>query len=112
MAIITISRGSFSKGKEVAEKVAKILGYQCISREILLEAKILAVADVVEAMAFHRPYRAALGIDKALTEIMKGKGRSYEPKAVNACLDLFKRNHYRFESDSESPGKGISELTC
>jgi putative two-component system response regulator len=81
-------------------------------QEILLEAKILAVADVVEAMAFHRPYRAALGIDKALTEIMKGKGRSYEPKAVNACLDVFKRNHYRFESDSESPGKGISELTC
>jgi len=57
--------------------------------EILLEARIIAVADVVEAMASHRPYRPALGIDEALGEIRKNKGRLYGPQAVEACLRLF-----------------------
>jgi len=57
--------------------------------EILLEARIIAVADVVEAMASHRPYRPALGIDEALGEIRKNKGRLYDPQAVEACLRLF-----------------------
>jgi len=57
--------------------------------EILLEARILAVADVVEAMSYHRPYRPALGIDKALEEISKKKGVLYDPKVVDACLALF-----------------------
>lgn len=57
--------------------------------EILLEAKILGVADVVEAMASHRPYRPALGTDKALEEISKNRGILYDPEVVDACLKLF-----------------------
>ena len=65
--------------------------------EILLEAKILAVADVVEAMSFHRPYRPALGLDKALEEISKNKGILYDPKVVDTCLKLFTEKGFRFE---------------
>lgn len=57
---------------------------------ILLEARILAVADVVEAMASHRPYREALGLEKALAEIETGKGRLYDPRVVDGCLRLFR----------------------
>lgn len=57
--------------------------------EIMLEARILAVADTVEAMAFHRPFRPALGIDKALQEISDKKGVLYDPKVVDACLKVF-----------------------
>ncbi len=53
------------------------------------EGRILAVADVVEAMASHRPYRPALGIDKALEEIQTHRGTLYDPDAVDACLELF-----------------------
>ena len=53
--------------------------------EILLEAKIMAVADVVEAMGSHRPYRPALGVEKALEEISKGGGKIYDPEVVDAC---------------------------
>ena len=56
---------------------------------ILLEARIIAVADVVEAMASHRPYRAALGIGQALEEISKNEGAKYDPEVVDACLKLF-----------------------
>ncbi len=55
-------------------------------------ARILAVADVVEAMASHRPYRAALGIAKALAEIERGRGSSYDAAAVDACRSLFRQN--------------------
>jgi PAS domain S-box-containing protein/putative nucleotidyltransferase with HDIG domain len=65
--------------------------------DILLEAKILAVADVVEAMATHRPYRPALGIDKALEEISKNKGTLYDPEIVNACLKVFNEKKFSFE---------------
>jgi putative nucleotidyltransferase with HDIG domain len=58
--------------------------------EILLEARIVAVADVVEAMSSHRPYRAALGTDMALTEIELGSGTKYDPKVVEVCLELFR----------------------
>ncbi len=61
---------------------------------ILLEARILAVADVVEAMASHRPYRAALGINLALNEISKNRGSFYDPKVVDACLRLFNEKGY------------------
>jgi len=54
--------------------------------EILLEAKILGVADIVEAMSTHRPYRSAIGIDEALNEIKKGKGILFDPDCVEACL--------------------------
>jgi len=60
------------------------------SGEILLEAGILAVADVVEAISSHRPYRPALGIGPALEEIEKNRGRLYDAESVNACLRLFR----------------------
>ncbi len=56
--------------------------------EILLEARIIAVADVVEAMSSNRPYRPALGIQKAMEEITKNKGILYDPDVVAACLRL------------------------
>jgi HD-GYP domain-containing protein (c-di-GMP phosphodiesterase class II) len=61
-----------------------------LDKDILIEAKILAVADVVEAMCSHRPYRPARSINQALEEILKEKGILYEPNAVDACLKLFK----------------------
>ena len=57
--------------------------------DILLEARVLSVADVVEAMASHRPYRPALGIDRALKEISDNRGRLYDPEVAEACLRLF-----------------------
>jgi PAS domain S-box-containing protein/putative nucleotidyltransferase with HDIG domain len=63
--------------------------------DILIEARILAVADVVEAMASHRPYRAALGIKLALNEISKNRGSFYDSEVVDACLRLFKEKGYR-----------------
>ena len=57
--------------------------------EILLEAKIIGVADVVEAMASHRPYRPALGIDEALEEIRLESNTLYDSEVVAACLKLF-----------------------
>ncbi|MDD4548308.1 MAG: PAS domain S-box protein [Syntrophomonadaceae bacterium] len=65
------------------------------AKEILLEAKILAVADVVEAIASHRPYRPALGLNSALEAISKGKGTLYDPEVVDACLKLFKAKDYK-----------------
>jgi len=59
--------------------------------EILLEARILAVADVIEAMSSHRPYRPALGIEAALEEVRKNKGNFFDPQVVDACLLHFKR---------------------
>ena len=61
---------------------------------ILLEARILAVADVVEAMSSHRPYRPGLGIDKALAEIERGRGTEYDPMVADACLKLFREKGY------------------
>ncbi len=57
--------------------------------DILFDAKILMVADVVEAMASHRPYRAALGLDKALEEIKLNRGKLYDEQVVDACLKIF-----------------------
>ncbi len=65
------------------------------AQEILLEARIMAVADVVEAMCSHRPYRPALGIDRALEEIISGKGRLYDAAAVDACVRLFRELGYQ-----------------
>jgi putative nucleotidyltransferase with HDIG domain len=64
---------------------------------ILLEARILAVADVVEAMTSHRPYRSALGLDAALQEIRQGSGTLYEAAAVEACLILMRDGRFKFE---------------
>ncbi|MBF0563970.1 MAG: PAS domain S-box protein [Nitrospirae bacterium] len=65
--------------------------------EIMPEAKILAVADVVESMASHRPYRAALGVQKALDEITSKRGTLYDPKTVDVCVKLFMSKQFRFE---------------
>jgi PAS domain S-box-containing protein len=64
--------------------------------EIMLEAKILSVADVVEAIASHRPYRPALGIDVALGELDKNRGILYDENVVDVCLDLFRNDKFKF----------------
>jgi HD-GYP domain-containing protein (c-di-GMP phosphodiesterase class II)/PAS domain-containing protein len=63
--------------------------------DILIEARILCVADVVEAMASHRPYRPGLGIDAALNEIEKNKGVYYDNAVAGACLRLFREKHFK-----------------
>jgi HD-GYP domain-containing protein (c-di-GMP phosphodiesterase class II) len=68
--------------------------------QILLESRILAVADVVEAMSSHRPYRAALGIEAALGEIKRGRGSVYDPAVVDACLTLFAEKEFTFSDQS------------
>ena len=65
--------------------------------EILLEARILAVADVVEAMASHRPYREAHGLELALEEISRNRGSLYDPEVVDACLRVLKEKRFTFE---------------
>ena len=64
---------------------------------ILPEAKILVVADVVDAMMSHRPYRPGLGVETALLEIESNKGRLYEPAAVEACVNLFQNKEFTFK---------------
>jgi len=65
--------------------------------QILLEARIIAVADVVEAISSHRPYRPGFGIDVALEEIEKNAGVLYDRKAVEICLKLFREKGFSFE---------------
>jgi putative nucleotidyltransferase with HDIG domain len=69
--------------------------------DILLESRIIAVADSVEAMASHRPYRPALGIEKALEMILNEKGKSYDSQIVDACVTLFKNRDFQFPQDSQ-----------
>ncbi|MFZ2445238.1 MAG: HD domain-containing phosphohydrolase [Syntrophobacteraceae bacterium] len=75
-------------------------------KEILLEARIIAVADVVEAMSSHRPYRSALGLQKALEEISKNRGILYDPDVVDACLKL---EDYLSCRDSSQNARGPAE---
>jgi PAS domain S-box-containing protein/putative nucleotidyltransferase with HDIG domain len=63
---------------------------------IILEARIIAVADVVEAMASHRPYRPALGIGRALDEVEQNRGRLYDGTVADACLSLFRQKGFAF----------------
>jgi putative nucleotidyltransferase with HDIG domain len=65
--------------------------------EILIEARILAVADVVESMASHRPYRPALGLDAALAEIEKNSGVLYDTNVAETCVRLFRVKGFQFE---------------
>ena len=67
--------------------------------EILKEARILAIADVVESMASHRPYRPALGLNAALEEIENNKGTLYDADAVDACLRLFRDKGFELEGE-------------
>lgn len=101
----------FLKGIPFSRPVAQIIyqhherldgsGYPLALKgdEIRLEARILAVSDVVEAMASDRPYRPALGSDTALEEISKNSGILYEPGVVDACLRLFKDKGFTFEEE-------------
>ena len=66
-------------------------------KDILLEAKILSVADVVEAMSSHRPYRAALGIQSSLEEISQKRGILYDREVVDACTRLFREKQFKFD---------------
>ena len=65
--------------------------------EILLEARILSIADVVEAIATYRPYHETFGIDIALEEILKNKGKLYDPQVVDICVKLFKEKRFKFK---------------
>lgn len=70
--------------------------------QILLEAKILCVADVVETMETHRPYRPSLGRPAALEEISKHRGTLYDPDVVDSCLRLFRKEGFQYSTDSSS----------
>ena len=65
--------------------------------QIMREARILAVADVVESMLHYRPYRAPLGLDAALAEIERGRGRLYDPAAVDSCISAFRKDGFALE---------------
>ncbi len=67
------------------------------SKDILLEAQILAVSDVVDAMSHHRPYRPAFGIDEALKEVSQNAGVIYASKAVDVCVKLFTKKKFNFK---------------
>jgi HD-GYP domain-containing protein (c-di-GMP phosphodiesterase class II) len=69
---------------------------------ILPEARVLAVADVVEALCSLRPYRPALGIEKALEEIRKGRSSRYDARAVDACTRLFRDKRFSFKTEKEA----------
>ena len=70
-----------------------------LGKDILIEAKVLAVGDVVEAIASHRPYRPSYGIDKAFEEISKNKGILYDSQIVDACLRLFNEKGYQLRPE-------------
>ena len=67
--------------------------------EICLEARVLAVADVVEAMASHRPYRPALGVGPALEEILRGRGTEYDADVVDVCARLLREGRFSFRTE-------------
>jgi len=71
--------------------------------EVLLEARIIALADVVEAMASHRPFRPAQGVDAALDEVDKNRGILYDPEVVDACVKLFKEKGYTLVGRGDLP---------
>lgn len=66
--------------------------------EISIEARVLSVADVIEAITFHRPYRPGHGIEKAIQEISQFKGSLFDPDVVDACLKVFKEKRFKFEN--------------
>jgi len=68
-------------------------------KQILMEARIIGLADVVEAIASHRPYRAALGIEKAMKEISNKRGSYFDESVVDACLKIFKEKKFKFTEE-------------
>ncbi|MCB2180628.1 MAG: CBS domain-containing protein [Desulfobulbaceae bacterium] len=87
-------------------------GYpQCLQADqILIEAKILAVADVVEAMSSHRPYRPARGVERALEEITDNSAIRYDSEAVGACVELFTKKKYQFPSHRKQSGENLMHM--
>ncbi|KAB7738877.1 PAS domain S-box protein [Parvibaculum sedimenti] len=71
--------------------------------EILLEARIIAVADVIDAMTSHRPYRPALGLEAALAEIKQGSGTIYDPSVVKACVEVIESGDAKFTASESEP---------
>ncbi len=69
--------------------------------QIILEARIITVADVVEAMSGHRPYRPSLGLEKALNEIRVNRGVTYDAEVVDSCLSLFSTNRFHFDDAAQ-----------
>jgi len=69
---------------------------------ILPEARILAVADVVEAICSLRPYRPALGLEKGLEEVRKGRGLCYDSRVVDTCIKLFRDGRFSFKKEAEA----------
>ncbi len=80
--------------------------------KIILEARILAVADVVEAMFSHRPYRPAFSLEKALQEIEENKGRLYDEEVSRACLEIFKKRGLNLKLFNEIGLKNKEKFTC
>jgi PAS domain S-box-containing protein len=76
--------------------------------EILLETRILAVSDVIEAMSSHRPYRPALGLEKALEEITQNSGTLYDPDVVRASLRVFAEKGFKFEDSGPNGPDGFN----
>jgi len=74
--------------------------------EILMEARILAVADVIETISSHRPYRPSLGLNRAVEEISTNRGVLYDPEVVDVCLSLFKESKFVFKP----PAVGMNSL--
>lgn len=79
--------------------------------QIMIESRIIAVADVVDAMAGARPYREALGVDAALAELALGRGARYDPAVVDACFGLFRERAYRLPEASceQQPAMRLTE---
>ncbi len=75
--------------------------------QILLEARILAVADVTEANSSFRPYRPARGIEAALTKIVQQKGKRYDTDAVTACQELFAKDSFKFDHSSQNAARWL-----
>jgi len=76
--------------------------------EIYLESRIIAIADVVEAITFARPYREACGIDAALSEIEKNRGTLYDPEIVDVCVKLFREKGFVLsDTDTENANEGL-----
>jgi len=69
--------------------------------QILLGSRILAVADTVEAMTNHRPYRPSLGLDQALSTVQAGAGTLFDPEVVTACLHMFTDHGFRFQNEAQ-----------
>jgi putative nucleotidyltransferase with HDIG domain len=88
-------------------------GYPCglTAGQTLLEARILAVADVLEAMSSHRPYRAALGIDAAMDEVSKRSAGLYDTEVVEACIRLLLIKKFRFDVEVPPSRPGANPAT-